>query len=245
MSKKVIRSVIDAGNTRVKIAQFKDDTLVSINAFNWDDQKLYTCIDELKETPIIYSSVASESKNQKIFDHVTPDIIFTQETNVPIELENYKTIHTLGTDRIANAVAGDHMSSTPNSLIIDCGTCIKFDAVADKKYIGGSISPGIQMRFDALHQFTGKLPLIHSGATKNINIIGNSTESSMISGVLNGSLKEIEGFIEHYAKNYEELTIFLTGGDAKLFDLHNKNTIFVDSYLTLKGLLIILNHNGY
>lgn len=245
MNTNTIRSVIDAGNTRIKIAQFKNDTLLSLNALNWEDKLLIEKIETLKGTPLLFSSVASDDKNKKILESITPDVIFSQTTKIPISLENYKTVSTLGMDRIANAVAAEKLSNTPNALIIDCGTCIKFDLVSRKKYLGGSISPGIQMRFNALHQFTGNLPLIDPESKQHIDLIGNSTKSSMMSGVLNGSLKEIEGFIAHYAKNYEELTIFLTGGDAKLFDLHNKNTIFVDSYLTLKGLLIILKHNGY
>jgi len=245
MGKDITRTVVDAGNTRVKIAQFKNEELVFQNALDWSDKELPLLLQKFTSTNSIFCSVAEEQKNNWLTSLLQPKLEFTQQTHVPIDLSQYKTVNTLGTDRIANAVAANHFSKTQHALIIDCGTCIKFDFISNSTYYGGSISPGVRMRFQALHEFTGKLPLLDTKSVKQKEIIGNSTASSISSGVLYGTQKEIEGFIEHYTKNYEELTIFLTGGDAKLFELHNKNTIFVDSYMTLKGLFLILKHNGY
>ncbi len=241
-----MRTVIDAGNTRLKIAQFDGDELLWVKAYDWGNEELFTALSAIRQDSTIFSSVADDEKNDSILSRLTPDLIFSQTTPTPIDLSAYTTVNTLGLDRIANAVAAAQLAATNHALVVDCGTCIKFDLVAAGCYKGGSISPGIQMRFKALHEFTGKLPLIQSESTLNtISIIGDSSSGAIKSGVMHGTRLEIEGFMAHYAKNYEDLTIFLTGGDAKLFDLHNKNRIFVDSYLTLKGLLIILKHNGY
>jgi type III pantothenate kinase len=246
MKKKQMRTVIDAGNTRLKIAQFDGDDLLWVKAYDWNNDELLSELSGIHDDNIIFSSVAEEEKNAVILSQLTPDLIFSHTTQTPIDLSTYKTVDTLGLDRIANAVAANHFAENKHILVIDCGTCIKFDLVVEGNYKGGSISPGIQMRFKALNEFTGKLPLIKSESSPNtIEVIGDSSSASIKSGVMHGTQWEIEGFITHYAKNYEDLTIFLTGGDAKLFDLHNKNCIFVDSYLTLKGLLIILKHNGY
>ena len=244
MEKDLIRTVVDAGNTRVKIAQFKGVDLASFQSFEWTSEDLPVLLEQLSQTKTIYSSVADEQKNNWLQAHLKPELIFTQRTSVPIDLRAYQTISTLGTDRIANAVAAHHFSKTSHALVVDCGTCIKFDFIEEENYLGGSISPGFQMRFNALHDYTGKLPLIQPKNDRTVPALGNSTSSSIQSGVVNGLIHEINGFINHYTKKYSNLTIFLTGGDANLFDLHNKNTIFVDSYLTLKGLYLILKYNG-
>lgn len=244
MKKKI---VIDAGNTRIKIATFINNQLTNVLPLSWEEENLHEKLREFVEFKSIFCSVADDKKNETLIDLLQPDLVFDYSTEVPVDLSNYKTISTLGRDRIANVTAAKKFSKSCNALIIDCGTCIKFDLVAEGKYLGGSISPGVQMRLTALHQFTGKLPLI-SFSQKNLTqnpLIGTSTKSSILSGVMNGVQHEINGFIEDYNRNFENLTIFLTGGDAKLFDLHNKNTIFVDSYMTLKGLFLILRHNGY
>src|SRR5690606_17210513 len=118
----------------------------------------------------------------------------TQKSPLPI-VNAYSTPETLGNDRLANAVAANTMFPDQNCLVIDIGTCLKFDFVnAENKYLGGSISPGYQMRFRALHTYTEKLPLI---SPKHPNeLIGSSTETSIRSGVYNGLLNEIEGMIE-------------------------------------------------
>ena len=160
---------------------------------------------------------------------------------LPISIEEYDTPKTLGTDRIANAVAAHHYSNTEQALVIDVGTCIKFDLVLKGKYQGGSISPGYAMRLKAMHEFTGALPQLELEDFSPT--IGKSTKQAMLSGVINGIQAEISGFINYYTQQYQQLTIFLTGGDHKRFDKELKNSIFADDNLTIKGLYIILKHN--
>ena len=164
-------------------------------------------------------------------------------TSTPIPIENlYLTKDTLGVDRLANAVAANSIFPQRNVLVVDCGTCVKYDFVNHKnQYLGGSISPGLQMRFKALNQFTGKLPLLKPEA--HPSLIGDSTETAITSGVINGLVAEIKGVIKSYTSIYENLTVILTGGDASFFDKELKSNIFVEPNLTLIGLNEILRYN--
>lgn len=236
--------VVDAGNTRIKIGVFESDELKEVMAFEWSDKSWEKVLYSIKKSKSIFSTVVSENKNKELKKLFTPTLVFDHRTKLPINLLNYKTPETLGLDRIANAVAIHNLTRTKNALSIDLGTCIKYDLVENNSYIGGAISPGIEMRFKALNKFTGKLPLLNIEDINNSVFIGDSTINAISSGVINGVRAEINGNIERYQENYKDLTIFLTGGDANRFDLANKKRIFVDSNLTLKGLFLILKHNG-
>lgn len=236
--------IVDAGNTRIKIAKFINDELISSDSYSWNDRKVIK--KELLALSVkrsLLSSVLSDKDQQWVEDLCNPSLVLTHKTPLPISIDKYATPITLGADRIANAVAAAHQSKD-NNLIIDFGTCIKYDFIDDKKnYHGGAISPGLAMRFKAMHEFTGKLPLINEYNTSNF--IGDSTISSMKNGVLIGIQGEINEFIQRYTQKFGSLTIFLTGGDAKRFDIVYKNSIFVDYNLTVKGLYLILKHNAH
>jgi len=162
---------------------------------------------------------------------------------LPIDL-NYLTPDTLGMDRICNAAAIVGLNQYKNSLSIDIGTCVKFDFVSAKGvYQGGSISPGIQLRYKALNDYTDNLPLLKYNG--QIALIGKNTHESIHSGVINGISGEINNLMQRYTEEYEDLTFFMTGGDAKYFDFHRKNNIFVDENLTLKGLFYIYLLNAH
>jgi type III pantothenate kinase len=128
-------------------------------------------------------------------------------------------------------------------LSIDIGTCIKFDFLSgDNHYLGGSISPGLKMRFLALHQQTANLPLIETN--KNPLLIGQTTAESIQSGVQNGIIAEIFGMIGQYEDQFPDLTVYFTGGDLQNFDFPQKNNIFVDENLTIKGISEIYQLNA-
>ena len=132
---------------------------------------------------------------------------------------------------------------TENGLCIDIGTCIKFDLVTKKgHYKGGSISPGIDLRYKSLNDYTGKLPLLSNKS--NTGLVGNDTETSIQSGVMNGMNAEIYGLIKMYSKQISDLTFFMTGGDARYFDFDSKNDIFADENLTLIGLYEVYKYNA-
>lgn len=236
--------IIDAGNTRIKIAKFISDELISTDSFTWKDRVVIKKeLLALSGKRSLLSSVLDEKDHLWVEDLSNANIVLNHKTALPISIEKYTTPTTLGADRIANAVAAAN-ESKGNNLIIDFGTCIKYDFIdTEKNYHGGAISPGLAMRFKAMHEFTGKLPLIEDYHASTF--IGDTTHSSMKSGVIFGIQGEINEFIQRYTQKFETLTIFLTGGDAKRFDIVYKNSIFVDYNLTVKGLYLILKHNAY
>ncbi len=160
---------------------------------------------------------------------------------LPVRLK-YETVETLGSDRMACAVAAATMFPKENVLVVQAGTCLVTDFVsAENEYCGGSISPGLQMRFKALHQYTAGLPLV---SPQQIEVyMGTSTRQSMLSGVINGMSAEIDAFVERYRQDYGDLRILLTGGDAPFLERYLKNRIFAAPNLVAFGLYNILRYN--
>jgi type III pantothenate kinase len=235
--------VLDAGNTRVKIAEFQHDELVRVRMFDYTkEEELIAYLATIKNSCSLLSGVVKEDILTRIAYMWSPTVRLNASTPLPISLEKYQTRNTLGADRIANAVAGHHFSEGKNALIVDIGTCLKFDFIDEKgNYQGGSIAPGVALRFKSMNDYTANLPLIEE--YEKTSLVGDSTKNSMLSGVINGMTAEIDGFIERYTQQFPQLTIFLTGGDAILFDNALKSSIFVDQNFTLKGLFLILKHN--
>jgi len=236
--------IIDIGNTNVKAAVFEKDTLLDVVVF--EKGKILSEIKKiLKKHPIskaVMSNVASisEVKLKKIQAFV--EIIFISSfTRVPF-VNLYKTPKTLGVDRIALAAAAVSQFPHKNVLVVDAGSCITFDFVtAKKEYLGGAISPGIQMRFHSLNHFTANLPLLVKEEAPSF--IGFSTKESINSGVVNGVLQEIEGVISQYKNKYLDLTVVLTGGDTNFLSKQLKSSIFANQNLLLQGLNYLLNFN--
>lgn len=235
---------IDVGNTRVKAAVFEGDKLVELYVF--EKAKIISKIREIvKKNTIsagIISNVASisEKKMQQLNKSVSFQVV-SSATKVPF-INLYKTPNTLGVDRIALVAAAVKQFPNKNVLIIDAGTCITFDFVNRKtEYLGGAISPGIKMRYKSLNAFTENLPLIE--ALEFNDFIGKNTEESIISGVLNGVQKEINGVIEDYKHKYLHLTVVLTGGDTICLSKQLKSSIFANQNFLLQGLNEILKFN--
>ncbi len=163
-------------------------------------------------------------------------------TQLPIE-NLYQTPETLGKDRLAAAIGANELFPDQNLLVIDAGTAITYDLVSEKnQYIGGNISPGLEMRFKALHQFTGKLPLV--AYRDDFEMIGRNTTDAIRAGVQNGLLYEMAQNIDFFNRNYQNLHIIMTGGDSNFFDKKLNYSIFVHFNLTLIGLNRILEHNA-
>ena len=172
-----------------------------------------------------------------------PFCINLLDASTPIPIKNcYKTPKTLGTDRLAVAVAAATRFPGKDVLIVDSGTCITFEFVtASGEYLGGNISPGVCMRLKALNHDTGRLPLEdHKG---EIPDLGYNTETAIRSGVINGIKYEIEGYIHSLRKKYPSLLVLLTGGTHFNFDIQLKSGIFADKFLVLRGLNYILKYN--
>lgn len=237
--------VIDVGNTLVKLAVFDTDTLQLKKVFVKTEflSVLSEIIEEYPSiTHCIVSSVGNFSEYQfKKLKQRYSVLEVTHETKVPFT-NKYKTPTTLGVDRIVLVSAAAVQFPDKNVLVIDAGSCITYDFINQaNEYLGGAIAPGITMRYKAMHTFTAKLPLLDANLPKNL--IGNSTASSMHSGVIHGILNEIDGFIAAYKEKYTNLTVILTGGDAHFLRDSLKNDIFANSNFLLEGLHYILEHN--
>jgi type III pantothenate kinase len=234
--------VIDQGNTFAKLAVFEQDKLLCseiVKEINYE--KINSFISDYVITGGIISSVRGVVDQNLLKKYNL--IHLTHSTPLPLHIK-YKTPKTLGVDRIAASVGAKTIYKVTNLLVIDMGTCVTFDFInAKNEYLGGAISPGLEMRFKALNYFTGKLPLIEFDK-KQLKLIGDTTRSSIVSGIYNGMKNEMTGVINDYLIQYEDLKIVVTGGDINLFDLEPKNRIFADEFLVLKGLNEILNYNA-
>lgn len=238
--------VIDIGNTRTKFSVFNNGEVlitVPVNEF------LPEHIDVLQnEHPalrkVILSAVKDYSPELRIALQNKFDFFLELDANTPLPIENcYKTPETLGKDRIAAVVGGFDLYPETNLLVIDAGTAITYDILNDKhQYLGGNISPGIEMRYKALHQFTGKLPLI--GHKKFDKLYGTTTEEAIWAGVQHGVVFEVDKAIDTFKEFYKNLKVIITGGNADFFDKKLKNSFFVNFNLTALGLNSILEYNG-
>jgi len=232
--------VIDAGNTRIKVGVFQYSDLEEVRSFDSNQlSELKVFLQQHDFLPAIIASVRADKDTKWIKQLLPKSVLFKTMSSLPIKMA-YETPETLGVDRLCNAIAAYQIAQN-TCLVIDVGTCVKYDFVtSDGTYQGGAISPGIELRFRAMHTFTGKLPLIEDVLVPNE--LGKNTRDAMRSGVMHGMRHEMIGFIDHYREQFPELTIFLTGGGAKHFDMEVINGIFADENLTLKGLQLTLAH---
>lgn len=232
--------VVDVGNSFVKTAVFSDDKLI----YNHTSPTVSTdfianLINNQKIDNLIVSSVKSEVgfDVEEIAAEVNY-IKFSWATKSPIK-NKYQTPTTLGLDRLAGVIAATNIYPKKAVLVIDAGTCTTYDEVsATAEYHGGSISPGIKMRFDAMHHFTAKLPLVNFDFDFKSGF-GESTENAIKSGATNGSIYEADGFINQFLNNNPAGKIILTGGDSSFFDTKFKNRIFANLILHEPNLVLI------
>jgi type III pantothenate kinase len=236
--------ILDLGNTNQKIALFDAGNLVWVETHKRisisfirkivaQNKGIDSCImSTVVKIPVALKSYLDKQVRFILLDEFTP---------VPIQ-NHYTTPETHGKDRLAAAVAGFNMFPNQPVLIINTGTAITYDVVTDEgEYIGGSISPGMQMRFRALHTFTKQLPLL---TYKEIDFLtGNDTEKSVLSGVINGMTAEIEGMISNYQKVYPGINVILSGGDLNYFVNRLKISIFALPNIVIYGLRQILAFN--
>lgn len=242
--------VIDIGNTFTKIAVFKQDELVHTAHYSTvETQILLNLIDQYQVSKAIISSVKKETEDWRSALENKVEVKYFNAGMTAGVHNQYKTPQTLGLDRLAAVIGAKQLYPGKGSLVIDAGTAITYDWIdAEGNYFGGSISPGLNMRYKALNYYTGALPLISADDRFN-DFYGNDTASAIRSGVQNGIKYELTGFIESYRKNHPELNIVLTGGDSIFFDTLLKNSIFApyiknEPYLVLKGLNAAIQNNN-
>ncbi len=233
---------VDIGNTQVKFGIFENDELKEVFS---QEESIEQILSIFKiENAIISKTGSSNIIGQKLDQRKeVKTLLLSSELKLPIRIL-YETPQALGADRIAGCVAANFLFPGKNVLKIDFGTCITYDFVNDKgEYYGGAISPGMMMRFKALHNYTAKLPLIDPKEFEKFELTGVDTSTSILSGVMNGIKEEVDGIIKEYNQRFENLNVVATGGDTGLFVALLKSEIFTRPYLVLEGLNRILNYN--
>ena len=239
--------IIDVGNTYTKLAIFKNNKLIDRASIETKNCKVEIIKLQKKNKSVksaIVSSVGNLDKETLEFLNIEFKLhLLSHKSKLPFS-NLYSTPNTLGIDRIALVCASVEQYPDNNVLIIDAGTCITFDFInAKNEYLGGAISPGIRMRYKAMHNQTANLPLLDTEVPKSF--IGDATATSMHSGVVNGVFNEIDGCICQYKEEYQDLTVILTGGDAKMLSKQLKSSIFANSNFLLEGLNFILQYNQH
>jgi type III pantothenate kinase len=236
--------IIDTGNTLTKLALYQGREMVAYSSFPGIDIehiRQFCDANAFINNAIISTVKEYPSEIDSFISQQYTTIFFSHETPVPV-VNNYGTPETLGKDRLAGVIGARQLLPASDILVIDAGTAITYDLInAEGEYLGGGISPGLAMRYRALHTFTGRLPLLDY--YDDAQLIGEDTSSSIHSGVLNGALAEMEGIIKGYQLLYPGLKIILTGGDHNYFDKRLKIKTFAAPNLVLEGLNLILNFN--
>jgi len=233
--------VVDYGNTSAKVGIFKDHALVEKFVFE-EAEKLRSFLENFSGSHIIVSSVSFDAADVIAWAlHFKKRFVLTPALPLPV-INRYSTPTTLGVDRIAAACGARHLFPGQPTLSIDAGTCITYEFLdGEGQYWGGGISPGLRMRFEAMHSFTARLPLVQP--VDQPALIGSSTEQCMQSGVIYGLSDEIDGIISRYQEKFKDLKVILCGGDARFFENRLKAAIFAVPELVLSGLNSILIYN--
>lgn len=235
---------LDFGNTLQKLALFKGDELKDVIVLREEAvQHLNEIIQQQKPQFSILSSVINHDEAlEKVLNQHTQFHKLSHLSKLPFTLPVGKP-ESMGADRIAIAAAAVHLFPAQNNLAVGLGTCITYNFINQQhEFMGGSISPGMEMRFRSMHDYTAKLPL--AKAHWNVPLIGYDTATNLQSGVVLGMAKEMEGMIDLYAEKFGNFNALLTGGDTAVFGPYLKRKIFADPHLIFKGLYAISRHNS-
>lgn len=229
---------IDVGNTRIKAAVFEGSTV--LETFVFEKKELEKKIENILKkfqncSDLVVASVGNVEKQSFLaFENQLNVHFLTYEDVFPF-INRYATPKTLGIDRMVLASGATLQFPKQNRLVIDAGTCITYDFIDEfDNYLGGAISPGLRLRYETLHNYTARLPLL--ALEEPESYIGNTTAEAIHSGVVNGFVYEIDGFIDEYRANFSNFIIILTGGDTDFLAKRLKNTIFANSNFLLESL---------
>jgi type III pantothenate kinase len=239
----------DFGNTRLKCGVFNNDQLSEVLTLKNDSaQSIRELLDKYAPQNTILSSVVHHNiEIEKLLKEKSSFVKLDSNTQLPFTTPVPKP-ETIGADRLALAAAAVHFYHGHNILVIALGSCITYNFINKyNSFLGGSISPGIEMRFKALHYYTAKLPLISVGSKTfgwDLPLIGYDTGTNIMSGVFLGMAAEIDGIITRYHEKFENIKVLLTGGDTINFARHLKNKIIADPDLIFKGLFAISRYSN-
>lgn len=234
----------DFGNTRIKCAVFDGRELKEVIVLENDsDETIKQLIEKFTPQKSLLSSVVDHNPNvESILSAATKFHKLDHNSKIPITTPVGKP-ETIGADRLGLVVAAADLFPGKNNLVIGLGTAITYNFInKNNEFLGGGISPGMEMRFKSLQVFTAKLPLVKKDW--NFPLVGYDTRTNILSGVILGMAKEIDGMIDAYAERYGNFNVLLTGGDAPYFVYHLKNLIFADPNLLFKGLYAISEFNN-
>jgi type III pantothenate kinase len=238
----VNKLLLDIGNTAVKIAVAHREKLLAVQQHErLTDDILQPLVQAYQPAVAVVASVRKDGEVVK--EQLQPYVkkVFVCTPAMPLPIRNlYATPETLGIDRLVAAVGAGFLFPQRDCLIIDCGTAITIDFLSSHyEFLGGNISPGLQMRFKALHQFTERLPM--GAAIDNVPPVGATTQEAIAAGVVQGIVHELEGYLHAYPA----MTTIFTGGDAIYFAKRIKNPIFAVRNLNFIGLAKIADYNAY
>ncbi len=226
-------AVVDIGNTQTKLAVFQNSIIIHEEIFNQSEFK--EKISKLSNINVFVLSEVANYKDEVYWlqlHHKT--FVINRSQKFPFK-NLYKTPDTLGIDRMVLAAGAVFNFPYKNCLIIDMGTCITYDYVTQQgHYLGGSIAPGMRLRFESLHEKTANLPLLSYESYDEF--YGNTTQTAILNGVINGMTYELNGYIEDFQKRFDNFIIILTGGDSKYFVKKLKSPIFAESNFFQKSL---------
>lgn len=234
----------DFGNTRLKCAVFNDSELKEVTVLENDaSPAIENLVRQYRPSKSILASVIDHNTEvETILSRATKFHKLSHQSKLAFTSPVGKP-ETIGADRLALVAAAVHFYPHKHNLIIGLGSCITYNFINKfHEFLGGGISPGLEMRFKAMNQFTAKLPLIK--ADSNFPLVGYDTRTNLLSGTILGMSKEMDGMIDEYASKYSNFNVHLTGGDMGFFVPHLKNKIFADPHLIYKGLYAISETNS-
>ena len=236
--------IVDIGNSFIKAAVVEHDEMLVLHRFSsveeFGQSALVGDYPRLRRAIVASTGVRTDEVASLLSEWGLEVLEMTQQTPVPIG-NAYFTPETLGVDRLAAAVAAVELYGE-ECLIVDFGSAITIDMVQGGTFLGGNISPGVEMRFRALHDYTERLP--ECEPTQEQLIVGKSTREAIEQGVMQGITNEIEGYIRSFMQSNAKLSLIFTGGDAKYFVKRIKNAIFAKCDLVFCGLNTILEYNA-
>jgi len=231
---------IDAGNTRVKTGLFNQTQLQEVRYWTKEQEKEIHSYSLEKEVRHVIVATVIDGFSIK-WESPIASFLLSEKTPLPIT-NHYQQPDKLGKDRLAGILGAWHLFPKRNTLVVDIGTCIKYDFINESgEYKGGSISPGLRMRLRAMHHFTSRLPQLD--LVDNYDIAGLNTANSMMTGTIQGVIGEIRHFVSLYKARSDDLSVILTGGDARFLSLHLESNFHLEPDLVLLGLAAVLKYN--
>ena len=225
---------IDIGNTRIKAAVFEQNELLARESFAADDAPEFfsRLVDRFTLNEAVTASSGHEIDVLKSLGITLKTV--GRDWRFPF-VNDYRTPETLGIDRMVLAAGAVLAFPDTARLVVDAGTCVTYDFIDGRDhYLGGGISPGLALRYRAMHQFTARLPQLDPEWPPHF--IGTTTAESMHSGAAVGLALEIDGFIDQYREAHPNFIIILTGGDSEFLAGRLKNRIFASPNFLLESL---------